>query len=141
MIGELPTQLFHHLIGEGFGALGVVRTKIDIDETPPVGVCHLRTESVHLVVISLHRHQGGVVDQGAQDLAGFQIRGNEHTALQTSVGGDGCRGVGQIARTGTAHGGEAQLLGSAEGDGDHPVLEGQGGHVDPIILDKERTQA
>ena len=137
VVGQLPTQLLDHLVAKGFGAFRVIGAKVDVHEAPAVGVGHFRTQAIHLVIVALHRHQGGVVDQGAEHLAQFQITGDEHTAIQARMGGDGCGGVGQVAGGGAAHRGEAQLAGAGEGHGHHPVLEGQRRHVDAVVLDVE----
>ena len=111
MVRQAPAQLLGHLEGQGLGALGVVGAQVNVDKTPAVGVGHLAAEAVHLVVVTLHGHQGGVIDEGAQHLPGFQIRRNEHTAAQSGMGRDGGGGIGQIAGGCTAHSGEAQLPG------------------------------
>ena len=89
----------------------------------------------------MHRHQGGVVDQGAQHLAQFQIAGDEHAAVEAGVGGDGGGGVGQVAGGGATHRGEAQLPGAGEGHTHHPVLKRKRRHVDAVVLDVEALEA
>ena len=45
----------------------------------------------------MHRHQGGVIDQGAEHLAELQVAGDEDAAVESGVGRDGGGGIGQIA--------------------------------------------
>ena len=137
MIRQAPPKLFDHLVAEGLGPLGVIGTQVDVHKAPTEGVGHLGAEFVDLVIVAPHRHQGGVVDQGAQYLAGLKISGDEDAALHAGMGRDGGGGVGQVAGAGTADGGEAQLTGTGEGNTHDPVLEGQGGHVDAVVLDVE----
>ena len=89
----------------------------------------------------MHRHQCGVVDQGAQHLAQFQIAGDEHAAVEAGVGGDCCGGVGQVASGGATHRGEAQLPGAGEGHTHHPVFKRERRHVDAVVLDVEALEA
>ena len=52
-----------------------------------------------------------------------------------------CSGIRQVAGGGAAHGAEAQFSGTGQRYGNHPILEGEGGHVDAVILDVEAFQA
>ena len=57
------------------------------------------------------------------------------------MGSDGGGGVGEVAGAGAANRGEAQFPGAGQGHAHHPVFEGEGGHVHPIVLDVELLEA
>ena len=94
MIGKFPAKLLDHLIGEGLGTFGIVRTQVDVYKAPTVSICNFRAESVHLVIVAMYGENFGIVNRCAKDFASFEIGGNEYATFQACMGGDRGGGVG-----------------------------------------------
>ena len=140
MVGNAPAQLLRHLVAQGLAALGVVGAHIDVDESPRVVVAHLAAQAVHLIVGAVHRHHGGAVHGGADDLAPLQVGGDEDHGAQAGAGGVGGDAARQVAGRGAGDGLEPELAGLGGRHRHHPVLEGIG-RVDAVVLDVEVVQA
>ena len=61
---------------------------------PRVAVGNLAAQPVDLVVVAVHRHQGGVINGRSDDLALLQVRWDEDHSLNPSAGGMGCHRAG-----------------------------------------------
>ena len=109
---------------------------------PPVVLrCDLAAEAVDLVVVPLHGHDLGIVDEGADDLPRLEIRGDEDDPLESGLGGLGGDRVGEVPRRGAGDRIEPELLRLREGDGDDAVLEREGGMAVGVVLDVDLSQA
>src|SRR5262249_60872438 len=56
MLWKPPAQLFHDLEAVGLGAFGVVRSQIDVHESPAVLVADFAAEAVISILIFFCRH-------------------------------------------------------------------------------------
>ena len=92
---------------------------------------------VDLVVVAVDPDDPGTVDQRVEHLALLQIGGDEHVGVEAGRGRVGRHRVGQVPGGGAGDGPEAQLAGAAQGHADHPVLEGERGVVDRVVLDPQ----
>ena len=140
MVGNPPAQLLSHFIAQGFAALGVVGAHIDVDESPRIVVAHFAAQAVHFVISAIHRHHRGAIDRRADNLAPFQIRGDEHNRAHSGPGGVGRHAARQIAGGGAGDGLKAEFLGFGGRHRHHPILERVGG-IDAVVLDVEAVQA
>jgi len=139
--GRPPAELLGDLVTVRLRALRIVRTDVDVHEGPAVLVPDLGAEPVDLVIGAFHGNEGRRVYERGDDLAALEVRGNEDVGLESSLGRVRGDGVGQIARGGAGHRVEAELLGLADGHGDHAVLEGPGGMAHRVVLHPQLLDA
>src|SRR5207237_8965437 len=91
VLGGAPSKLLGDLVGEGLSASGVGGAHVDLDEGRGVLVGELGAEAVDVVVVAIDGDEGGAVDAGADDLASFEVAGDEDVGLEAGgrgVGGD-----------------------------------------------------
>ena len=140
LVGLAPAQLLGDLVAQRAAALGVVGPHVDVDEGPVAGVGQLRAEAVDVVVGAVDRDDRGVVDGGAQHLAGLQVVRDEDDGAHAAAGRVCGDGVGQVAGRGAGQRLEAELAGATAGHGHDAVLEGPGG-VHRVVLDPQFAHA
>ena len=138
---ELPAELLGDLEAHGLRTLRVVGAEIHVHEAPAVLAGDFGTETVHLVIGAGDTDDVGAVDERPKHLTLLEIGRDEHVALQSRIGGIGGNGVSQIARGSAGHHLKAELTSTAERDGDHTVLEGEGRVVDRVVFDPELADA
>ena len=83
----------------------------------------------------------GTEHRGADDLGRLEIVGDEDPGREPGAGRLGRHRVGQVAGRGAAHRVEAECRGRVEGDGDHPVLEGERRVRHGVVLEPDPRDA
>ena len=97
MLGIAPSELLDDFEPHRLGAFGVVRAQVDVDEAPAIPIRHLRAQAIHIVVVARDGQDRRVEDRGSEQLAGFEIVGNEHAAVDAEAGGVCRHAVRQVA--------------------------------------------
>ena len=64
VVGERPAQLLGDFVAVRLGAFGIVRAKIDVDESPLEAIGDLGAEAVDVVVVAVDAHDARTVDSG-----------------------------------------------------------------------------
>jgi DNA internalization-related competence protein ComEC/Rec2/DNA polymerase III delta subunit len=138
---QAPPELLGHLVAQGLGPLGVVRTDVDVDERPLLVLGgEFGGQPVHVVVVTLDGEQGTAVDGGGEDFGLLQRRRHEDDGVPACASGRGGHGVGEVAGGGAAQDGEAEFAGRSERDGDDAVLE-RVRRIAGVVLHPEVAQA
>ena len=123
MVGGLPSELLGGLEREGLRSLRVVGPHVDVHERPLVQPGELRAQAVDVVVVAVDGNDVAAVDRRGDDLALFEVGGDEHVRAQPGVRGVRGDRVGEVAGRSTGRDLEAELERLAQRDGDDPVLE------------------
>src|SRR5262249_17302890 len=136
-----PSELFDDLEPDRLRALGVVRTQVDVDESPAVAIGHLGAQPVHVVVGAGDRENRRIEDRGAEDLPRFEAVGNEHAALDPETGGVCRNAVRKVAGRRTREHVEPEFRRPRRGYRDDAILVRQRGMVHRVVLDVELADA
>ncbi len=89
MLGQLPAELLGDFEAMRLGALGIVRTQIDVDESPAVFVADLAAQAIDIVVVAFDGDGLGTVNGRADDFSLLEAVGDEHITIQARLGGVG----------------------------------------------------
>ena len=134
VVGRPPAELLDDLVAVGLGALGVVRTEVDVDERPAVLVGDLGAEAVDLVVGALDLDEGRIVDERRHHLARLEIGGDEDVRLEAGLGRVRGHRVGEVARRRAGDRVVSKLLRLRQRDRDDAVLERPRRMADRVVL-------
>ena len=83
MFWQLPPQLFHDLVAHALGAFGVIWPHVYVDKGPGEFTRNFRAQPVHFVVMAFDADDVCAIDEGVEDFALLQVRGNENISLQS----------------------------------------------------------
>ena len=140
--GKRQPELLDDLEPVGLRAFGVVGPQVDVHEPPAEPIRHLRAQPVHIVVVAGDGENRRAEDRRAEHLAGLEVVGDEHAALQAEARGvrrrrcwPDCRSTRTPARRDpSSHGARRRHRHDA-------ILVGQRRMVDRVVLDVQLAQA
>ncbi len=97
VVRQTPAKLLGDLVAHGLRAFRIIRTEVDVHESPAILVCDLRAEAVYVVVIAVNAHDLRSIDLGAQNFGRLKIGRNENARFE--AGASRLRGnrIGQVA--------------------------------------------
>src|SRR5258708_7531671 len=101
-------------------------------------ICDLRTETVHLIVISCNADDARAINLSAEDLRLLQVGGNEDAGAKASACCLRRYRVGQVAGRGAAHNVETKIPRLGKGHSHHTVFKTERGKTDSVIFEIKR---
>src|SRR4030042_887890 len=81
-VGCAPAELLRNLVTQSLAALRIVRSEVNVDESPVVLGYQLTAESIDIVIASLYCYQCRIINRGADHLALLYIGRGEHITLE-----------------------------------------------------------
>ena len=82
VVRQTPSQLLGDFVAHRLRAFGVVRTQVDVHESPAMLVGNLRAQTVHVVVAAVDAHQFRAEHLRAENLRRLEIGRNEDPRLE-----------------------------------------------------------
>src|ERR1700722_14370775 len=96
VIREPPSQLFCDLVSDRLRALGVIRTQVDVDDTPVVLIGNQGAKPIDVVIVSIDADEPRTINLSVENLRRLEVCRHEDAGLEPQTGSLRGDRVGEI---------------------------------------------